>query len=289
MSEGLETHDSTTPAEPTSGSEVAAPEPVNLEAPEAQEEPVQETPVEEFDEIDHDGEKYSIPKKLKDAFLRQSDYTRKTQEVAEIRKSVEAERETVRQRAEAERAHIREIAQVVNIDEQLTQLDQTDWVELQNKDPFEAQNQFQRRTLLKERRDRLVAELQQKELQRSQEASQEFDKRYAETNEALSKSIPGWNADLANKMRDFATKNGVSIERIRDMAVDASMVKLLHKAYLGDQLISAKTTAAQEPKVEPKPLQRVTGSGSRAPQSPESAGDMETYVRLRRKQGFGSR
>jgi hypothetical protein len=293
MSEGMETHVSDAPAQPASGGDVAAPEPVNLEVPADSappEEPaLDEAPAVEFDEIEYDGEKYSVPKKLKDGFLMQSDYTRKTQEVAEQRKAIEAERESIKQRAEAERANIRDVAQIYGIDEQLTELDKIDWVKLGNEDPFEAQKLFQQRSLMKERRDRLVAELQQKEFQRSQEAQQEFAKRYADTNEALNKSIPGWNQDLALKMREFAKANDLNDEDIRHAADKARWVKLLHKAYVGDQLINAKTSAAQEPRVEPKPLAKVTGSGARTPKTPESATDMESYVRLRRAQGFGSR
>jgi len=43
----------------------------------------------DLEEIEHDGKKHRVPKELKDAFLRQSDYTRKTQEVAEARRQVE--------------------------------------------------------------------------------------------------------------------------------------------------------------------------------------------------------
>ena len=48
---------------------------------------------EEAEEVDFEGKKYLVAKELKDALLRQSDYTRKTQEVAETRKQIEAERQ----------------------------------------------------------------------------------------------------------------------------------------------------------------------------------------------------
>jgi hypothetical protein len=58
-------------------------------------------PAAEEEEVELDDLKLKVPKdqaqKLKDAFLRQADYTRKTQEVAELRKAVEAERQTVHQ------------------------------------------------------------------------------------------------------------------------------------------------------------------------------------------------
>ena len=44
-------------------------------------------------EVEIDGKTYKLPPELKDGFLRQADYTRKTQELAEQRRRMEAERE----------------------------------------------------------------------------------------------------------------------------------------------------------------------------------------------------
>ena len=54
--------------------------------------PVEEPaePEEETTEIVKDGKAYKVPAALKDEILMHADYTRKTQEVAELRKSVEA-------------------------------------------------------------------------------------------------------------------------------------------------------------------------------------------------------
>ena len=49
----------------------------------------EETPDDLLD-VEYEGETFKLPPKLKDALLRQSDYTRKTMEVAEQRKAVEA-------------------------------------------------------------------------------------------------------------------------------------------------------------------------------------------------------
>lgn len=298
MLDGTETLASEASAEAPASPEVEttpATEPVNLdEAPAEGAEPTepQEPPVEDFDEIEYDGEKYKVPKKLKNGFLMQSDYTRKTQEVAEERKAIAAAKEAAKQEAEASRAHVREIGMVHVLSEQLAEYDKLDWNALQQNDPFEAQRHFQQRTLLKDRRDALIAQIQEKEQKRSQESQQEFAKRYADTNEALARDIKGWNQDLATKLRDFATANGATEDDIRTLAVNAPLVKLLHKAWLGEQLVTAKQTqakTAEPPKIEPKPLTKVTGSGARPVAKPEQAADMETYVALRKKQGFGKR
>src|SRR5688572_14468037 len=116
MLDGTETIASEEPAETPAGPEVEttpAQEPVNLEAPvEGAEPEAPAEPVDELDEIEFDGERYKIPKKLKNGFLMQSDYTRKTQEVAEERKAIAAAKEAAKQEAEASRAHAREIGMV---------------------------------------------------------------------------------------------------------------------------------------------------------------------------------
>jgi len=46
-------------------------------------------------EVEYDGVVYEVPNTLKDAILRQKDYTQKTQEVAETRKEVELRQQQV--------------------------------------------------------------------------------------------------------------------------------------------------------------------------------------------------
>jgi hypothetical protein len=61
--------------------------------------PEVETSDDDSEEVDYEGEKYKLPKKLKDALLRQQDYTQKTQQVAEQRRAIEAQAQQVQQHA----------------------------------------------------------------------------------------------------------------------------------------------------------------------------------------------
>lgn len=45
-------------------------------------------PLDDTEEVEHEGKTYRVPKELKESFLRQSDYTRKTQELAQERQVV---------------------------------------------------------------------------------------------------------------------------------------------------------------------------------------------------------
>ena len=52
----------------------------------------QPDPSPEVETVEYEGQEYNIPPELKDAIMRQSDYTTKTQEVAEQRKDLETDR-----------------------------------------------------------------------------------------------------------------------------------------------------------------------------------------------------
>lgn len=56
------------------------------------------TPEPEFADIEYAGAKYQIPVALKEAFMKNDDYTRKTQDLAEQRKTYDHLRSTVEQR-----------------------------------------------------------------------------------------------------------------------------------------------------------------------------------------------
>src|SRR5688500_2430522 len=90
----------------------------------------------ELDEIEHEGATYQVPKALKGAFLMQADYTRKTQEVAALRKEVEAERAAFREAGEEE---IGARARLVSLDDQIARFAKVDWDALENAAPLEAQ------------------------------------------------------------------------------------------------------------------------------------------------------
>src|SRR5690348_7423565 len=51
-----------------------------------------------FAELDWEGTKIRVPSAMKDAFMKNEDYTRKTQELAESRKSIDHVQELAKQR-----------------------------------------------------------------------------------------------------------------------------------------------------------------------------------------------
>ncbi len=102
-------------------------EPDDADTPEGESEEAEE----ETAEIERDGKTFKIPAALKDDFLRQADYTRKTQELAETRKELASHIEQAKQASEGE---INARAKAVAIDAAIKQYENVDWDGLQARD-----------------------------------------------------------------------------------------------------------------------------------------------------------
>ena len=107
-------------AEETQVEEVSDTEAETLEV-EATAETDGEPAAREFVSIEYDGQEFEVPPVLKDAFMRQSDYTQKTQTVAEQRKSLEAQAAALTQQQELQQQTFEDVAQVKAIDQQIDQ------------------------------------------------------------------------------------------------------------------------------------------------------------------------
>lgn len=250
-------------------------------------------PVDDTEEIEYEGAKHKIPKALKGAFLFQADYTRKTQEVAQQRTELQERSRTLQQQAETQQAFIKEIAKVEALNDAIAQYENLNWNELRRQDAATTDQlwfQYQQTMVA---RGKAVAELQQKQTERSQTAAQEAKRLSEESEAALQREIPGWSIDTRGKVTEFLSREfGVS-PREAETVTNPVLWKLAHRAYLGDQAIkqaakaaaAAKTAAAAE---GVKPVPQV-GSNARSTAidlgSPASDRlDADEWVRRRRKQ-----
>ena len=149
------------------------------------------------------------------------------------------------------------------LDETLAQYHQVDWATLRAQDPERANAAFQDFVQLRDQRDMLVGKVHHALEQQSQHAQRSFAKRYGETNDVLARDIKGWNQETANKVRDFAIGSGVTGEQLAVIATTPALAKLLHMAWLGDQLAKKQQAAARPPRPpaggrgEVQPLQTV--------------------------------
>lgn len=244
--------------------------------------------VEEEDDLEDaefEGKNYKLPRELKDALLRQSDYTRKTQELADQRKSFESEQVKLREQAEAQQKEFEAYADIRNIDTQLQEYDKLDWNKIVDEDSTMAMKLDHEFRALQNKKQQLLHEIGQKEQERTLKQQQEFAKLEEENSKALSRDIKGWNDELKGNLTTYASSLGVPKETIDNaFKYDALAVKVLHKAHLYDQL---QKKAVQKPKkVEiKKPVTPIKSKNSRATSNaPSDKDSIDAWFKKRNAQ-----
>ena len=233
----------------------------------------------ESEEVDYEGKKYLLPKELKEALLRQSDYTRKTQEVAEARKSFEAQQQQFQQHLQLQQQTLQDHAHLMTIEQQLEQFNALDWNAVIENDPVQAMKLQQQFNTLQNMRGQVATRIQQVQQEQLVRQQAELAKQIQSGQEALAREIKGWSPELAKSLSAYGTNIGFS-ENDMASVIDPRQVKVLHKAYLYDQLIAKQ---AKKPASEPvKPATTVRANSAPA-KDPEKM-TTEEWVRWRNKQ-----
>lgn len=243
---------------------------------------------EEDEEVEIGDKKFALPKsaaeKLKAERLMQSDYTRKTQEVAETRKAVEAERDHVRHEREQQQQYVKEVAKVHALDDQLAEFEKVNWSELSQSDPALAQQlDFQRRDLERKRNEAETA-VTQKQQQHALAEQQATAKQIQEAEAYVKREIPGWTPELGAKINQFAQAQGVKMDQSFARAVIAhpALIKIMHDAQMFQQL-KAKQTAPSKPAPPPAPVTRVSAARASAAKDPDKM-SMDEWAKWRNEQ-----
>ncbi len=193
-------------------------------------------------------EKLSV-KSLREGYMRQKDYQRKTAELARQR---ESEAETRRQAIEGERsAYTQNLQQMqaLLLETAAPELKDVNWNDLAANNPFEY-------VRLRNRADQITQALtaiqgKHKELTAKQQSEQDASRKSlaAKARETLEADIPGWNDTLYQSLlKSGVERYGFKQEEVATW-IDPRAIKLLHKAHLYDQLQADKTAPAASKKV----------------------------------------
>ena len=191
-------------------------------------------------------------KELKLGYMRQKDYQRKTAEVANQRREVEAK---IRQGVEGERTQyvqtLQQLQQIV-VDSVAPELKNVDWNHLAQNDTYEY-------VRLRNRADQInqvLSQVQTKQKEAAEKAKADREAAMRETaikaRETLESDIPGFDDGLYQTLLKSGESVGFKPEEVATW-VDARAIKLLHKAHLYDQLQSGKTPPAPVKKVAVPP------------------------------------
>lgn len=203
-----------------------------------------QAPVEETFELDIEGEKYVIPKKLEKSFMQEKDYTQKSQSLAEQRRAVE-----IAQR----NAHIADLQQQFHTEtaQEHQQLQALDWALSQPVDwnSMTTEEAFRRKLQLdswKAEKDRLDKVLGDKRKEWDQKQHEAFSKLVNDSLETIKKRIPGWGPELAKAVTAHALQEGFTETELRKANTDPRLAVALWKAQQYDAL-KAKAVATPPP------------------------------------------
>ena len=177
---------------------------------------------------------------LQKGYSRTQDYTRKTQQVAEVRKHHEAELQAVR----AEREQYAQLLGALEAQVQQVSQPNIDWDRLYQEDPIEWVRQ---REVMRENQEKAAAiQSEQQRLSQlsQQEQAQFMQQKLQHEQEALLAAIPDWkDAKKAQAEKallvEFGQKIGFTPEELKSV-VDHRAVLMLRKAALYDQMMSKR-------------------------------------------------
>lgn len=244
-----------------------------------------EDPDAELEEVERGGKKYKVSKALKAELMMQADYTRKTQEAAEIRKIYETNLNSFRE-SSAEIISLK--GAIAHADQTIAQFDQTDWDKLEQEDPFTANQRWRQYQQWKAHRDKLDSAVDEKTQGLEKQRTEEFAKRAEETRRVAQSEIKGWTPEQDVKLAQFVRGLGLDQTEIEAL-ISPKTYKLAYMAMLGSQIVSKVSPAAKpSTTASPAPLLEPTASISRS-KAPAKTGlrdDMPTddWVKLRNAQ-----
>ena len=261
---------------PPTEEEESEPDESSDEEPESE---TEESDEEEFDEDEEEearelgdddiliykGEEYNIDDLVKGS-LRQADYTRKTQALAEQRKHAEdfsSKYASEVEQIQAERNYYVQSLQHL-IDGSMGEVDKfanLDWEQLKAEDPLEyvsMKDEFRDR---QERFHAIQHEQQQAQGRQQAVVAQNYSQSLAEEGKKLEDALPEWKdpklrQKLVSKLRSYATDQGFTEDELTSLS-DSRSVMVLLKAQKYDEL---QKTDVKSKKLRNKP--RVVRSGS---------------------------
>jgi len=201
---------------------------------------------------------------LQKGYSRTQDYTRKTQQIAEIRRQVESEAEAIR----AERSQYAQLLGALESQVQQAAQPNIDWDRLYQEDPIEwvRQKEVMRENQAKSQaiqfEQQRLAEISQ------QEQAQQMQSFLAQQRDELLKVLPDWkDPNKAKKEKDllidFGQKAGFSADELKNI-FDHRVVNVLRKAALYEQMMTKRQN-----------IKPVTNNGPR-PAKPGAAGRVST-------------
>lgn len=259
--------------EPAAQAGTDEPEAEEPEQTEDEPEETQEDEAEQWEEIERNGEVLKLSKtEVKELAQKGFDYTQKTQQLADERRAVEAERALVRQQAEFQAQFTDHFAEAKAIQGQLKQYDEVPWQDwisriqtLAIEDPMAYQAEHAKFQAAKLQHDSLKEQYNAKtqylihlQQQAQQQAQQHTAQRLQKEAQAMQQAIPEWKdqaraSQEMGELRTFLERSGFSDAEVGGVT-DHRHVVIARKAMLYDKMMAKgkeKVTNTPPPVAKP--------------------------------------
>lgn len=231
-------------------------------------EETQELPEDLTIRVKVDGEEVEVTlAELRNGYSRTADYTRKATALANERKTLQAEVESIRN----ERAQYEQLLPALRQQLEQSAAAEPDWDSLFEEDPIEAARLERHWRKSQEERSQKLMAIQAEQQRLAQERTAEQQRAMAEFIEAerakLPEVIPEWKNQETlirevNDMRQWALTNGLTDQDIASLQ-QASHIAILRKAMLFDK---GSKTVAEAKAPATKKVARIVKPGSRGTQ-----------------------
>ena len=254
----------------------------------------EETPEEDanFEEAEYEGKTYKLPKELKEALLRQKDYTQKTQDVAERRRILEEQQAALQTQAAFQQQHFEKAVEVHTLQQQLQQFSQVDWEKLAEESPADYLKYDRKYRELERKAQQAAQEMQGLTGKFSQTMEETRQKAQAQCLQELKKDFPDIGPQMLKELDETGRNFGFSGQELASIA-DPRMIRVLHAAMQYKKLQGSKSLV--EKKVQTaKPVQVQAARTSQSTQANAQlkemkakafktgkASDMENFLAMR--------
>ena len=237
--------------------EVAQAEPEVAAVEETPEEPQPEEETEaksDVEDLDVDGEIYKVPPSLKakvsewkEGALRREDYTRKTQELADLTRQAQLAAEAIQTRQTFEQEISTERTELNKVQADLDRYKAVDWSSLDVNDYIKLRGQFD---TLKERASELNGAINQKAQALNGKLTEHKQKLIEEGHKFLTKTIKNWGPEAVQTAKSGAKSVGYTDGELENV-YDARFAALSWKAAQFDALQSGKAEAVKKAQAAP--------------------------------------
>jgi len=227
-------------------------------------------------EVEFDGAKVKVDPRVKDALLRQADYTRKTQDLAEQRRAFEAQRADIQQRAQLVQQDFRTAATIATVEQEIAQLEALDITGWSQADIAAGEAQL---TQLRQYNANLQATLQQRRQQEQAQGSEQFAKARADCLREAAARVPNFSDERRSGLEQFAVSLGATPDDVA--AIDQPWAyEVLHLADVGKKFIERQRAAGQMSKAGAGKPSINVGGNAKPGGSPEDMSPAE-YIAWR--------